>query len=63
VPDLTDLDPTFEQADPRCLEVPDDEIDVADRTDGSVGDPVADLDRATGARRGELHDAEGSFGE
>jgi hypothetical protein len=29
VPDLTDLDPTFEQAAPRGFDVGDDEIDVA----------------------------------
>jgi hypothetical protein len=29
VPDLTDVDPTFEQAAPRGLEVRDDDIDVA----------------------------------
>jgi len=29
VPDLPDVDPTFEQAAPRGLEVDDDEIDVA----------------------------------
>src|SRR6478672_7218153 len=29
VPDLTDFDPTFEQAAPRSLKVGDDEIDVA----------------------------------
>ena len=29
VADLTDLDPTFEQAAPRSLKVGDDEIDVA----------------------------------
>jgi len=59
VPDLTDLDPTFEQAAPRDLEVRDDEIDVAKRTDGRVGESVTELDRAAGARRSELNDAEG----
>jgi hypothetical protein len=58
VPNLSDLDPTFEQAAPRGLEVCDDEIDVAKRTDGRVGESVTDLDRAAGARRSELHDAE-----
>jgi len=29
VPDLTDFDPTVEQAAPRGLEIRDDEIDVA----------------------------------
>jgi hypothetical protein len=29
LPDLTDFDPTFEQAAPRHLKVGDDEIDVA----------------------------------
>jgi hypothetical protein len=29
VPDLTDLDPTFEQSGPRGLEVGDDEIDAS----------------------------------
>jgi hypothetical protein len=58
VPDLTDLDPTFEQAAPRGLEVRDDEIDVAKRTDGGVGESVTDLDGAAGARRSELNDSE-----
>ena len=37
VPDLTDFDPTFEQATSRSLKVGDDEIDVAKRSDGRVG--------------------------
>jgi len=40
VPDLTDLDPTFEQAAPRGLKVRDDEIDVAKRTDGRIVSPL-----------------------
>jgi len=56
--DLADLDPTFEQAAPRGLKVRDYEIDVAKRTDERVGESVTDLDRAAGARRCELHDAE-----
>src|SRR5262249_34043721 len=58
VANLTDLDSTFEQTVPRGLEVRDDEIDVAKRTAGCIGESVADLDRAAGAHRRELHGAE-----
>src|ERR1700754_1259231 len=58
VPDLTDVDPIFEQAAARGLKVGDDEIDVAKRSGGRAGQSAPDLDRATGARRRELHDAE-----
>jgi len=56
--DLTYLDPAFEQTAPRALEVSDDGIHVAKRTDSGVDESVTDLDRAAGARRSELHDAE-----
>jgi hypothetical protein len=58
VPDRTDLDPALEQAAPRGLEVCDDEIDVAMRSRGRVGESATDLYRTAGARRRELHDAE-----
>ena len=46
VPELTDVDPTFEQTAPRGLKVRDDEIDVAKRIHGRVGESGTYLDRA-----------------
>ena len=40
MPDLTDLDPTFEQADPRGIEVRDDEIDVRTEPTGASVTPL-----------------------
>src|SRR5258708_94147 len=51
-------DPAFEQAASRSLKVGDDEVDVAKRSEGRAGHCAADLYRAVGARRSELHDAE-----
>jgi hypothetical protein len=58
VPDLTDVDTTFEQAGPRGLKIRNNEIDVANGPDARIGESVTDLDGATGARGSELHDAE-----
>ncbi len=40
MPDLTDVDPTFEQAAPSGLEVGDDEIDVASEPTGASVSPL-----------------------
>jgi hypothetical protein len=58
VPDLPYLNPTLEQLTSRSLEVRDGEIDVANRSGGLLGEPDTDLDRATRARRRQLHDPE-----
>jgi hypothetical protein len=56
--DLTYSTPRSSRRSARPLEVRDDGIHVAKGTDGGVGESVTDLDRAAGARRSELHDAE-----
>ena len=57
MPNLTDVDATFEQAVPHSLDIRHHEKDVAHRADRRVGESGADLDRAARARRSELHDA------
>jgi hypothetical protein len=47
VPDLTDFDPTFEQAASHSLKVGDHKIDAAKGSNGRVGEPSTDLYRAT----------------
>src|SRR5690242_7377428 len=44
VANLTDSDATFEQAVPHSIEVGDDEIDLAKRSDGRVDESATDLD-------------------
>jgi hypothetical protein len=46
VPDITDIDSPFEQIAPGGFEVLDNEIDVAKRSDGCVGESFTNLDRA-----------------
>src|SRR5436305_12577231 len=55
--DVAGLDAAAFQFGVRLLDVGDDELETLDGAGRSLGDDLADGDRAAGAARGELHEA------
>src|SRR5947209_11865722 len=56
--DVAGLDAAAFQFGVRLLDVGDDELETLDGAGRSLGDALADGDRAAGAARGELHEAQ-----